>query len=218
MKFRLIMSGTCFDGSAHILSNDEVLKINNFKTKNDYSSLEEMYSELSTILGEENYIADLLTNYWINKTSISNSSLNFILLDGNDNLIWRSQEILNLIDTPWDEKVPDEIYEHIDTPVLESYIPSGNPECDAYPCDKRPNILFYYQELKGTLISYSIESDTEPKPEEFSHTCITLETPNEEIELVNNVLYKTQILQREYEYEDFRGKNLTVKLFTLKDV
>ena len=45
------------------------------------------------------------------------------------------------------------------------------------------------------------------KPEEFSHTCITLETPNEEIELVNNVLYKTQILQREYEYEDFRGKN-----------
>ena len=177
-----------------------------------------MYSELSTILGEENYIADLLTNYWINKTSISNSSLNFILLDGNDNLIWRSQEILNLIDTPWDEKVPDEIYEHIDTPVLESYIPSGNPECDAYPCDKRPNILFYYQELKGTLISYSIESDTEPKPEEFSHTCITLETPNEEIELVNNVLYKTQILQREYEYEDFRGKNLTVKLFTLKDV
>ena len=54
MKFRLIMSGTCFDGSAHILSNDEVLKINNFKTKNDYSSLEEMYSELSTILGEEN--------------------------------------------------------------------------------------------------------------------------------------------------------------------
>jgi len=212
------MSGTCFDGSAHILSNDEVLKINNFKTKNDYSSLEEMYSELSTILGEENYIADLLTNYWINKTSISNSSLNFILLDGNDNLIWRSQEILNLIDTPWDEKVPDEIYEHIDTPVLESYIPSGNPECDAYPCDKRPNILFYYQELKGTLISYSIESDTEPKPEEFSDTCITLETPNEEIELVNNVLYKTQILQREYEYEDFRGKNLTVKLFTLKDV
>lgn len=218
MKFRLIMSGTCFDGSAHILSNDEVLKINNFKTKNDYSSLEEMYSELSTILGEENYIANLLTNYWINKTSISNSSLNFILLDGNDNLIWRSQEILNLIDTPWDEKVPDEIYEHIDTPVLESYIPSGNPECDAYPYDKRPNILFYYQELKGTLISYLIDSDTEPKPEEFSHTCITLETPNEDIELVNNVLYKTQILQREYEYEDFRGKNLTVGLFTLKDV
>ena len=94
MKFRLIMSGTCFDGSAHILSNDEVLKINNFKTKNDYSSLEEMYSELSTILGEENYIADLLTNYWINKTSISNSSLNFILLDGNDNLIWRSKKFL----------------------------------------------------------------------------------------------------------------------------
>ena len=124
MKFRLIMSGTCFDGSAHILSNDEVLKINNFKTKNDYSSLEEMFSELSTILGEENYIPDLLTNYWINKTSISNSSLNFILLDENDNLIWRSQEILNLIDTPWNEKVPDEIYEHLDTPVLESYIPS----------------------------------------------------------------------------------------------
>ena len=31
-------------------------------------------------------------------------------------------------------------------------------------------------------------------------------------------LYKGQLLKREYQYEDYRGKNLTVELFTMEDV
>jgi len=45
-----------------------------------------------------------------------------------------------------------------------------------------------------------------------------LETPKYEIELVDKLFYKGQLLKREYEYEDYRGKNLTVELFTMEDV
>jgi hypothetical protein len=32
------------------------------------------------------------------------------------------------------------------------------------------------------------------------------------------VFYKGKLLKREYDYEDYRGKNLTVELFTMEDV
>ena len=89
---------------------------------------------------------------------------------------------------------------------------------DAYPHDAKPNILLYYQELRGTLVSFTIETDTQPKPTDFALTSRSLETPKYEIELVDKVLYKGQLLKREYQYEDYRGKNLTVELFTMEDV
>ena len=209
------MSGTCFEGSAHILTTNEVLKIQEFKTENSFESLAEMHSELSRILGEENYVPDTHTNYWINSTAIKDSRLNFLLLDDNDNIVWKSQEIYDLEETPWVELVP---YKQLDVPTLEAYTASGNAELDAYPHDAKPNILLYYQELRGTLVSFTIETDTQPKPTDFAHTSRCLETPKYEIELVDKVFYKGQLLKREYEYEDYRGKNLTVELFTMKDV
>jgi hypothetical protein len=215
MKYRLIMSGTCFEGSAHILTDNEVIKIHEFKTKNSFESLVDMHSELSSILGEENYVPDTHTNYWMNSTAIKDSRLNFKLLNENDNNIWESKEICDLEETPWVDLVP---YEQLDAPTLAAYTASGNAELDAYPHDAKPNILLYYQELRGTLVSFTIETDTQPKPTDFAHTSRCLETPKYEIELVDKVFYKGQLLKREYEYEDYRGKNLTVELFTMKDV
>ena len=215
MKYRLIMSGNCFEGSAHILTDNEVIKIHEFKIKNGFESLVEMYYELSSILGEENYVPDTHTNYWMNLTAMKDSRLNFKLLDENDNNIWESQEICELEETPWVDLVP---YEQLDAPTLAAYTASGNAELDAYPHDAKPNILLYYQELRGTLVSFTIETDTQPKPTDFAHTSRCLETPKYEIELVDKVFYKGQLLKREYEYEDYRGKNLTVELFTMKDV
>ena len=215
MKYRLIMSGNCFEGSAHILTDNEVIKIHEFKIKNGFESLVEMYSELSSILGEENYAPDTHTNYWMNLTAMKDSRLNFKLLDENENNIWESQEICELEETPWVDLVP---YEKLDAPTLAAYTASGNAELDAYPHDAKPNILLYYQELRGTLVSFTIETDTQPKPSDFAHTSRSLETPKYEIELVDKVFYKGQLLKREYEYEDYRGKNLTVELFTMEDV
>ena len=215
MKYRLIMSGNCFEGSAHILTDNEVRKIHKFKIKNGFDSLAEMHSELSSILGEENYVPETHTNYWMNLTAMKDSRLNFKLLDENENNIWESQEICELEETPWIDLVP---YEQLDAPALAAYTASGNAELDAYPHDAKSNILLYYQELRGTLVSFTIETDTQPKPSDFAHTSRSLETPKYEIELVDKLFYKGQLLKREYEYEDYRGKNLTVELFTMEDV
>lgn len=215
MKYRLIMSGNCFEGSAHILTDNEVRKIHKFKIKNGFDSLAEMHSELSSILGEENYVPETHTNYWMNLTAMKDSRLNFKLLDENENNIWESQEICELEETPWIDLVP---YEQLDAPALAAYTASGNAELDAYPHDAKSNILLYYQELRGTLVSFTIETNTQPKPSDFAHTSRSLETPKYEIELVDKLFYKGQLLKREYEYEDYRGKNLTVELFTMEDV
>ena len=50
MKYRLIMSGNCFEGSAHILTENEVIKIQEFKKENQtktikYINLKEFYSK-----------------------------------------------------------------------------------------------------------------------------------------------------------------------------
>lgn len=215
MKYRLIMSGNCFEGSAHILTDNEVRKIHKFKIKNGIDSLVEMHSELSSILGEENYAPDTHTNYWINLTAMKDSRLNFKLLDENENNIWESQEICELEETPWVDLAP---HEQLDIPTLTTYTAPGNAELDAYPHDAKSNILLYYQELRGTLVSFTIETNTQPKPSDFAHTSRSLETPKYEIELVDKLFYKGQLLKREYEYEDYRGKNLTVELFTMEDV
>jgi hypothetical protein len=215
MKYRLIMSGNCFEGSAHILTGNEVIKIHEFKIKNGFESLVEMHSELSSILGEETYIPDTHTNYWMNLTAMKDSRLNFKLLDEKDNNLWELQEICDLEETPWVDLVP---YEQLDAPTLAAYTASGNAELDAYPHDAKPNILLYYQELRGTLVSFTIETDTQPKPTDFAHTSRSLETPKYEIELVDKVFYKGQLLKREYEYENYREKNLTVELFTMEDL
>ena len=215
MKYRLIMSGNCFEGSAHILTDNEVIKIHEFKIKNGFESLVEIHSELSSILGEENYVPETHTNYWMNLTAMKDSRLNFKLLDENENNIWESQEICELEETPWVDLVP---YEQLDAPTLAAYTASGNAELDAYPHDAKSNILLYYQELRGTLVSFTIETDTQPKPSDFAHTSRSLETPKYEIELVDKLFYKGKLLKREYEYEDYRRKNLTVELFTMEDV
>ena len=215
MKYRLIMRGNCFEGSAHILSDDEVNEIIEFKKENDIESLTEMYNELSIILGEDNYVHDMLTNYWLNSTSIKDTELNFTLIDEHDEVVWGSREILDLELTKWVDLVS---IEELDIPTLSSYNASGKAELDAYPHEKKSNILLYFQESKGTLVSFIIESKIMPKRSDFAFTSRSLETPNYELELIDKLYYKGKLLSRQYDYEEYRVKNMSIELFTLKDV
>lgn len=209
------MRGNCFEGSAHILSDDEVNEIIEFKKENDIESLTEMYNELSLILGEDNYVHDMLTNYWLNSTSIKDTELNFTLIDEHDEVVWGSREILDLELTKWVELVS---IEELDIPTLSSYNASGKAELDAYPHEKKSNILLYFQESKGTLVSFIIESKIMPKQSDFAFTSRSLETPNYELELIDKLFYKGKLLSRQYDYEEYRVKNMSIELFTLKDV
>lgn len=215
MKYRLIMSGNCFEGSAHILTKNEVDKILEVQKENDFEALTDMYDQLSIILGDNNYVPDTLTNYWLNATSMRDSNLNFILIDEHDEVLWRSREIPDLEQTEWVDLVSSE---DLDGPDVSSYNATGKAELDAYPHDLKSNILLWYQESKGTLVSYLIESETIPNPSDFAFTSRSLETPRYEIELIDKVFYKGHLLARQYDHEEYQVKNMRVDLFTLKDV
>lgn len=212
MKYYILVSGSCFEGSAHMLKENEVIILHDFKQKNGYDSWEEMQSEFSTIL--ENYDPDN-TNYWVTSTALISPLLHFVLLDEKQNVIWDSKpEELSDIedDNIWSD------YPDAKARIFENDWLSPSKEIDAYPTDEKPNILLVYQEVKGVLISFTIESDTQPNPKDFAYNTQSLETPKYELELFDRFFYRGQLLDREYDHENWRGKNLVAEVFTLKDV
>jgi hypothetical protein len=56
-----------------------------------------------------------------------------------------------------------------------------------------------------------------PKAEEIAYTKQTLETPDSEIDLLDKVFYKGRELEREYDKELWRGKELTIQINTLNN-
>jgi hypothetical protein len=66
-KYSLLVNGTGFDGSAHVLTSQDVQKIQDFKEEAGYDGLDEMYSDLPELL--ENY-DHYDTNYWVISTAM----------------------------------------------------------------------------------------------------------------------------------------------------
>ena len=205
MIYKLLMNGYYFQGSAHKLKINEINKLNKFKTENGYESWEQLYSDLPDIL--ENYDPEDNTNYWILTTGLITPKLHFVLLDEDENIIW-------------DSKYSDfsEIWDESSTYSYPEDVEINSKEIDAYPNDESPNILFYNETLRGTIINYIIESDIVPNPKEFALTAYYLETPDDELELVDKMFYKGSELQRHFDFENYRTKDLKVEVFTLKDI
>ena len=82
----------------------------------------------------------------------------------------------------------------------------------------KENILLVYETVKGTMFNLEIESEEEPKPTDFAVTVQSMETPQYEEELVSKVFFKGTELERSFDEEFFRGKSLTVELFTMDDL
>jgi hypothetical protein len=68
------------------------------------------------------------------------------------------------------------------------------------------------------MFGLEFESDEEPKPSDFAVTSQSMETPNYEEALISKVFFKGQELERNYDEENYRGKNLTIELFTMDDI
>jgi hypothetical protein len=166
------------------------------------SSPNELYGELPELLEGYSY-SD--TNWWSDFRPMASENLEFVLTDPKENIIWKKtlEEMLEPADTE-DFPYPDDA---IDV----------SKSLDAVPCDDYPNLLLVYEEIKGTIVSYTIESDMAPKAEEIAYTKQTLETPDSEIDLLDKVFYKGRELEREYDKELWRGKELTIQINTLNN-
>ena len=199
-KYKLLVNGLGLDGSAHVLTDEEVQTIFSYKEKEGHKTLEEMYMDLPEILEDYDHY---MTNYWVTTTAIASESLHFVLVNEIDEVVWdmKLEELDYLMDGfEYSESAEDH-----------------EKEIDAYPHEGKENILLVYETIKGTMYGFDIESDEEPKPTDFAVTIQTMETPNYEEELVSKVFFKGQEMERNYDEETYRGKNLTVELFTMDD-
>lgn len=200
-KYKLLVNGFGIDGSAHSLTDEEVQNILSFKEKEGYQKLNEMYSDLPEILDDYDHYQ---TNYWVTTTTLDTESLHFVLVSENDEVVW---------DAKIDEL--DKLMENFEYPEdAEDHA----KEIDAYPHEGRENILLVYETTKGTMFGLEFESDEEPKPSDFAFTSQSMETPNYEEALISKVFFKGQELERNYDEENYRGKNLTIELFTMDDL
>ena len=200
-KYKLLVNGLGLDGSAHVLTDAEVQTILSHKEKEGHKTLDEMYMDLPEILEDYDHY---MTNYWVTTTAIGSESLHFVLVNENDEVVWdaKSEEFDRFMDK---FEYPDNEDEH-------------EKEIDAFPHEGKENILLVYETIKGTMFGFDIESDEEPKPTDFAVNFQTMETPEYEESLVSKVFFKGQELERNYDEETYRGKNLTVELFTMDDI
>jgi hypothetical protein len=200
-KYKLLVNGYGLDGSAHTLTEEEVQKILSFKEKEGYKNFDEMYMDLLEILEDYDHYT---TNYWVTTTAIATESLHFVLVSENDDVIWDAK--LEELDRMMENfQYPENAEDHV-------------KEIEAYPHDGKENILLVYETVKGTMFAIEIESEEGPKPTDFAVTIQSLETPKYEEELVSKVFFKGQEMERNYDEETFRGKSLTVELFTMDDL
>jgi hypothetical protein len=201
-KYSLLVNGTGFDGSAHVLKSEEVQKIRDFQEEAGYDRLDEMYSDLPELL--ENY-DHYDTNYWVTSTAMATPRLHFVLVDEEEKIVWdvKPEEFSEVNSETTGFKFPEDAEDHV-------------KEIDAYPHEGKENILLVYEETKGTMIDFVVESDEAPKPIDFSFTVQSLETPEYEIELVDKVFFKGTQLESVYEQENYTGKGLTVAIFTIE--
>jgi len=200
-KYKLLVNGLGLDGSAHVLTDAEVQTILSHKEKEGHKTLDEMYMDLPEILEDYDHY---MTNYWVTTTAIGSESLHFVLVNENDEVVWdaKSEELDRFMDK---FEYPDNEDQH-------------EKEIDAFPHEGKENILLVYETIKGTMFGFDIESDEEPKPTDFAVNFQTMETPDYEESLVSKMFFKGQELERNYDEETYRGKNLTVELFTMDDI
>ena len=200
-KYKLLVNGLGIDGSAHSLTDEEVRNILSFKEKEGYHKLDEMYSDLPVILNDYDHYE---TNYWVTTTALDTESLHFVLVSENDEVVW-DVNVNDLDLTMENFDYPEDAEDHA-------------KEIDGYPHEGRENILLVYETIKGTMFGLEFESDEEPKPSDFAVTSQSMETPNYEEALISKVFFKGQELERNYDEENYRGKNLTIELFTMDDI
>lgn len=203
-KYKLVINGFGMEAAAHTLTPEEVQKVRDFQTENGHDELSEMYTDFPEILDEFDYG---LTNWWIASRPYVSDRLMFTLRDENDQVVW---------ECGWNEL--EDVYTLDEKYGLPSDFEQLTETVDAYPHEGHENILCIIEDVKGSLCSYTIESDEQPQPKDFGFVAHSLESPIFDYEYLDKMFYKNQELEKQFEDEWVTGKSLDIHLFTLEDL
>ncbi len=196
-KYKLRVHGWELNASAQSLTNDQVENLREYQEENGHDELSEMAWEIETVVdGYEPFS----TNMWVIDVPMDNDRLSFILENEN------GQEVTTFkLDDMTDHY---EIEEDYDGKNYNGYPEEGGDE----------NILLFLEENKGVVYGFNIESEETPTSKDFSYIRGSIETPDGDWDFVDKVFFKGKELEVDFDFQDTRGKALTVQLWTLDDV
>lgn len=192
-KYKIILSGWEIEASAHSISQQDYEKIISYKEDNGIDTFHEMMDEFENLVeGYYRYDGNIFT---VSRPFHYDDNTFFKVLDEND------EEVLSFT---LGEINHD--YDKFDDLGIESY--NADPEFSEHEY-----IIFACDENKGQIFGCDFESEDIPKIEDFDYSTTCIGTPEGEYDVLEDIYFKDQKLEKDFNYCDTRGKSSETHIF-----
>ena len=194
-KYKLNCYGWSLEAIGKSLTDEQVKKIEDLMKKAGYEELWEVRYDLEELLDIDIWDGDL---FHVSK-AFDNGTMYFTVEDDME------KQVLSF-DIDQTGELDENYYEEND------YV-----GYDSFPNETEPrNVYLSVDENKGGLYYMEFESEEIPKPEDFTYTTGSIETPNGDWDFIDKIFYKGEELEV-VDWLDNSGKSSTLEIFTHDD-
>ena len=194
-KYKLNCYGWSLEAIGKSLTDEQVKKIEDLMKKAGYEELWEVRYDLEELLDIDIWDGDL---FHVSK-AFDNGTMYFTVEDDME------KQVLGF-DIDQTGELDENYYEEND------YV-----GYDSFPNETEPrNVYLSVDENKGGLYYMEFDSEEIPKPEDFTYTTGSIETPNGDWDFIDKIFYKGEELEI-VDWLDNSGKSSTLEIFTHDD-
>jgi hypothetical protein len=194
-KYKLNCYGWSLEAIGKSLTDEQVKKIEDLMKKAGYEELWEVRYDLEELLDIDIWDGDL---FHVSK-AFDNGTMYFTVEDDME------KQVLSF-DIDQTGELDENYYEEND------YV-----GYDSFPNETQPkNVYLSVDENKGGLYYMEFDSEEIPKPEDFTYTTGSIETPNGDWDFIDKIFYKGEELEI-VDWLDNSGKSSTLEIFTHDD-
>jgi hypothetical protein len=194
-KYKLNCYGWSLEAIGKSLTDEQVKKIEDLMKKAGYEELWEVRYDLEELLDIDIWDGEL---FHVSK-AFDNGTMYFTVEDDME------KQVLSF-DIDQTGELDENYYEEND------YV-----GYDSFPNETEPrNVYLSVDENKGGLYYMEFDSEEIPKPEDFTYTTGSIETPNGDWDFIDKIFYKGEELEV-VDWLDNSGKSSTLEIFTHDD-
>ena len=191
-KYKLNCYGWSLEAIGKSLTDEQVKKIEDLMKKAGYEELWEVRYDLEELLDIDIWDGEL---FHVSK-AFDNGTMYFTVEDDME------KQVLSF-DIDQTGELDENYYEE------NEYV-----GYDVFPNETEPrNVYLSVDENKGDLYYMEFDSEEIPKPEDFTYTTGSIETPNGDWDFIDKIFYKGEELEV-VDWLDNSGKSSTLEIFT----
>ena len=191
-KYKLNCYGWSLEAIGKSLTDEQVKKIEDLMKKAGYEELWEVRYDLEELLDIDIWDGEL---FHVSK-AFDNGTMYFTVEDDME------KQVLSF-DIDQTGELDENYYEE------NEYV-----GYDSFPKEDEPrNVYLSVDENKGGLYYMEFDSEEIPKPEDFTYTTGSIETPNGDWDFIDKIFYKGEELEI-VDWLDNSGKSSTLEIFT----